>query len=80
VRYGLQVGSAPSKQEAEKIAARLKAEQKKALAKHAVEVDQSGGNNPVWRVRIGPYATANEPRNLCVRLRQSGYDCLVVME
>lgn len=75
--FRLQVGAAKSKQDAEKIAAQLKREQAKALGQRAVEVDQGGD---VWRVRVGPYASANEPRNLCVRLRQSGYDCMVVTQ
>ncbi|MGL4397417.1 MAG: SPOR domain-containing protein [Hyphomicrobium sp.] len=31
-----------------------------------------------YRVRVGSYASPDEPRGLCTTLRNSGYDCLVV--
>ena len=81
--FRLQVAAAKSKQDAEKIAAQIKREQPKAVAQRTLEVDQVGGDNAqasVWRVRLGPFASANEPRNICVKLRQSGYDCMVVSQ
>ncbi len=77
--YRLQVASAKSRQEADQVAARIKREQSKAVGQRTVDVDQSAGEG-VWRVRVGPYASANEPRNLCVKLRQSGFDCMVVTQ
>jgi hypothetical protein len=31
-----------------------------------------------YRVRLGPFADANEPRELCGRLRVAGVDCMLV--
>ena len=33
-----------------------------------------------YRVRVGPYADAKEPQQLCGGLRSSGFDCLVVIQ
>ena len=75
--FRLQVAAVASKADAEKIAAKFKKEQPKAVAQRAVDIDQA---DSTWRVRVGPYVSANEPRNLCVKLRQSGYDCMVVTQ
>jgi cell division protein FtsN len=37
-----------------------------------------GSMGTFYRVRVGPYANAKEPRQLCGTLRTSGFDCLVV--
>ncbi len=82
-RFRLQVGAVKSRQDADLIVARLKKEQGRIVAKRAIDVDQAGPDAAqpgAWRVRLGPYATANEPRNLCVKLRQVGYDCMVVTQ
>lgn len=73
--YRLQVAAAKSKADADRIAAQIRREQVKAVGQRAIEVDEAGG---VWRVRLGPFASANEPRNICVKLRPAGYDCMVV--
>ncbi len=44
------------------------------------EVDETviGSMGTFYRVRLGPYASADEPEHLCVALRSDGFDCLVV--
>ena len=39
-----------------------------------------GNMGTFYRVRIGPYADAKEPQQLCGGLRSSGFDCLVVTQ
>lgn len=75
--FRLQVAAAPTRAEAEKIVTKLKKEQPKAVAQRSVDIAEAGN---VFRVRLGPYATVNEPRNLCVKLRQTGYDCMIVTQ
>lgn len=79
-RYRLQVAAVRTKQEADTVAARLKQQHAKDLKSRGVEIDEAtlASVGTFYRVRVGPYADANEPRNLCVKLRQKGYDCLVV--
>ena len=51
-----------------------------AFPNRAPIVDEAviGSMGTFYRVRIGSYASADEPRGLCNTLRNSGYDCLVV--
>ncbi len=46
------------------------------------EVDEAviGSMGTFYRVRLGPYASAKEPEQLCVALRSDGFDCLVVTQ
>ena len=37
-----------------------------------------GSMGTFYRVRVGPYADAAEPKNLCGALQANGFDCLVV--
>ena len=39
-----------------------------------------GNMGTFYRVRVGPYADAKEPQQLCGGLRSSGFDCLVVTQ
>lgn len=80
-RFKLQVAAVRTKAEADAIAAKLKKEMGRKLASRDPVVDEAaiGNMGTFYRVRIGPYADANEPRRLCVTLRAAGgYDCLVV--
>jgi len=78
--YRLQVAAVRTRQEAESVSARLRQQHAKELRSRNVEIDEAALANigTFYRVRVGPYAEPNEPRNLCVKLRQKGYDCLVV--
>ena len=77
-KYRLHVATAKSKQEAIRIASRVRKLHRGAIGKSKIDIDPvaaSGGGRGSYTVRLGPYADANEPRNLCVKLRQSGYNC-----
>ena len=49
---------------------------------HKLEVDETvfGNMGTFYRVRLGPFAAANESKALCDQLRTKGYDCLVVTQ
>jgi cell division protein FtsN len=46
------------------------------------EIDEAviGSMGTFYRVRLGPYADAKEPTQLCKTLRPQGFDCLVVTQ
>jgi hypothetical protein len=76
----LQVASVRSLEEARTIAARVKAFKAPELSGKEPEIDQTsvGNMGTLYRVLVGPFASADEPRLLCVKLRGSGLDCLIV--
>lgn len=79
-KYKIHVAAVRSRAEAEALAQRLNAEHGQQLASRTATVDEAtiGTMGTFYRVRVGSYATADEPRGLCNTLRNSGYDCLVV--
>lgn len=81
-KYKLQVASVRSREEADKLAQTLQGY--KAVREGAVstEVDEAviGSMGTFYRVRLGPYATAKEPGDLCQTLKPQGFDCLVVTQ
>ncbi len=78
-KYRLQVGIVRSRDEAEQITARLRAEHAQAIGTAAPAIDEiTFGNGTFYRVQVGPYASAAEPGQFCTALRPKGYDCLVV--
>lgn len=78
-KYRLQVGIVGSREEAENITARLRAEHAASLGAAAPAIDEvTFGNGTFFRVQVGPYASAAEPGQFCSALKPKGYDCLVV--
>lgn len=82
-KFRLQVAAVRSREEANAVAARLKKEFAKKIGGREPVIDEAaiGNMGTFYRVRVGPYASANEPRQLCITLRASaGFDCLVVTQ
>jgi hypothetical protein len=78
-KYRLQVGIVASREEAENITAKLRAEHAESLGAAAPAIDEvTFGNGTFFRVQVGPYASAAEPGQFCSALKPKGYDCLVV--
>lgn len=79
-KYKVHVAALRSRAEADALAQRLAQEHGPAFADRSPSVDEAviGSMGTFYRVRVGSYATAEEPRSLCNTLRNSGYDCLVV--
>jgi cell division septation protein DedD len=81
-KYRLQVAAVRSRDEAERLASSVMKHQ--ALNGGAVqpEIDEAvlGSMGTFYRVRLGPYANAAEPGQLCKSLRPQGFDCLVVTQ
>jgi cell division septation protein DedD len=69
-----------SRPEAEALAQKLATQQGPALKSRIPVVDEAviGSMGTFYRVRVGSFANADEPRGVCNTLRSSGFDCLVV--
>lgn len=81
-RYRVQVASVRSRSEAQALASKVKAQHAAVLGARQLEIDETviGNMGTFYRVRIGPYADAEEPRSLCAQLRGSGLDCLILAD
>lgn len=81
-KYRLQLASVRSREEADRLAQTVMAQHASQLGGAATEIDEAviGNMGTFYRVRVGPYADANEPRKLCTTLKPQGYDCQVVTQ
>ncbi len=79
-KYKIHIAALRSKSQAEALAQKLIAEHGRELGNHVPIVDEAviGSMGTFYRVRIAGYASQEEPRDLCNKLRSSGLDCLVV--
>jgi len=79
-KYKVHIAALRSRAEAEALAQKLVANHGADLGDHAPTVDEAviGSMGTFYRVRVGGYASQDEPRGLCNKLRTSGLDCLVV--
>jgi tetratricopeptide (TPR) repeat protein len=79
-KYKVHIAALRSREDAEALAHKLVAQHAADLDNHTPTVDKAviGSMGTFYRVRIGGYASADEPRSLCNKLRTSGLDCLVV--
>jgi SPOR domain len=81
-KFRLQVAAVRSRSEADALAAKLVANHGNELGARQPEISEAvlGSMGTFYRVRVGPYADAKEPQQLCGGLRSSGFDCLVVTQ
>lgn len=79
-KYKIHIAAVRSRAEAEALAQQLIAQHGAELDNHVPTVDEAviGSMGTFYRVRINGYASQEEPRGLCDKLRTSGLDCLVV--
>ena len=78
----LQVAAVRSRSEADSLAGLLVGRHAGELGGRKPEVDETviGSMGTFYRVRVGPYASQQEPQQLCVALKADGFDCLIVSE
>lgn len=81
-KYKLQVAAVRSREEAERLAQSLTGYQPVRDGMVSPEIDEAviGSMGTFYRVRLGPYADAKEPDQLCKTLKPQGFDCLVVTQ
>jgi hypothetical protein len=79
-KYKLHIAAMRSRDEAEAVAQKLAAAHAGDLASRVPAVDEAviGSMGTFYRVRVGSFANAAEPKAICDKLRSGGFDCLVV--
>jgi hypothetical protein len=75
----VQVASVRTAQEAQGVAARLQSSFQRELAGRSPVVEQTTAGNigTLYRVQVGPFASAQDTVPLCTKLRSEGLDCRV---
>jgi hypothetical protein len=68
--------------EAQALASKVKQEHAAMLAAREPQIDEAvvGNMGSFFRVRIGPFASAQEGQAACAKLKGPGMDCLVVTQ
>ena len=81
-RFRIQVGMVRTQAEAQALAVRVKREHGEVLASREPEIDETvvGNMGSFYRVRVGPFASAQEGQATCAKLKGTGIDCLVVTQ
>ncbi len=81
-KFRIQVGMVRTQAEAQSLATRVKREHAAVLATREPEIDETtvGNMGSFYRVRIGPFASAQEGQAACAKLKGPGIDCLVVAQ
>lgn len=80
-KFMLQVASARSRPEAEAVAQKLRQQLGADIGGRSTEISEASfGGTSYYRVKLGTFATSEEPRALCGKLRQQGFDCLIVTQ
>jgi SPOR domain len=79
-KFQVQIGIAESHSEAASLAVRLTSQHGSKFGGRRVAVAKTEvvSIGTVYRLTVGPYVSADEPQELCLTLRDSGYDCLIV--
>lgn len=81
-KYRLQLASVRSREEADRLVQNLMSAHASQLGGAEAQIDEAviGNMGTFYRVRLGPYANANDPKKLCTTLKPQGYDCQVVTQ
>jgi SPOR domain len=81
-KFHVQVATVRSRSEAYALAVRLVSQHSSQMGSRRPQVDKTviGSMGTFYRVSVGPYASAEESKQLCGSLRTNGYDCLVITE
>jgi hypothetical protein len=79
-RFRIQIGMVRTQAEAQALSERVRREHPDALSTREAEIDEAvvGNMGSFYRVRVGPFASAQQGQAACAKLKGSGIDCLVV--
>jgi hypothetical protein len=77
--FHLQIATVHSRSEAFALSVRLTSQYGGEFGRRKLKVSATQAENQetAYRVRLGPYANAEEPERVCTSLRAAGYECLV---
>jgi cell division septation protein DedD len=81
-KFRVQLGLVRTDGEAQAIISRVRGDLSGVFEAREPSVEETvvGNFGAMYRVRVGPYASANEGNAVCARLKGSGLDCLVVTQ
>lgn len=81
-KFRVQLGLVRTDGEAQAIISRVRGDLSGVFEAREPSVEQTvvGNFGAMYRVRVGPYASAGEGNAVCARLKGSGLDCLVVTQ
>ncbi len=81
-RFRIQIAMVRTQAEAQALAARVKQEHASTLGNRDLQIDEAvvGNMGSFYRIRIGPFASAQEGQAACVKLKGPGIDCLLVTQ
>ena len=81
-RFRIQVGMVRTQSEAQSLVVRVQRDHGAVLDKRQPEIDETpvGNMGSFYRVRIGPFASAQESQAACAKPKVTGIDCLVVAQ
>ena len=77
-RYLIQLAAVRTEAEAQALVAKAKREVALASRRAAIDRAVLGNMGSFYRVRFGPFASAQETKAVCGKLQGSGFDCLPV--
>jgi cell division septation protein DedD len=79
-KHLVQLGAVRTEAEAQALAAKAKREHAAMLASRQSSIDKAvfGNMGAFYRVRFGPFASAQETQAVCAKLQGSGLDCMPV--
>ncbi|HZT47377.1 MAG TPA: SPOR domain-containing protein [Hyphomicrobiaceae bacterium] len=81
-RFRIQIAMVRTQAEAQALATRVKQEHAALLGNRETQIDEAvvGNMGSFYRIRIGPFASAQEGQAACVKLKGPGIDCLLVTQ
>lgn len=74
----INIATLRSRPEAQAVVERVKREHSGSLTLEPMIEETPAASGAVYSVRIGPFANAEESRELCARLRKSGLECMIL--
>ena len=78
----MQLAAVRTEAQAQALAAKAKRKHAAILASRGQSIDRAvfGNMGAFYRVRFGPFASAQETKAVCAKLQGSGLDCLPVTQ
>jgi cell division septation protein DedD len=74
----INIATLRSRPEAQAVVERVKREHSGSLTREPTIEETAAASGAVYSVRIGPFANAEESRELCAQLRKSGLECMIL--
>jgi cell division septation protein DedD len=77
-RYLVQLAAVPTEAEAKALVAKAKRDPTLTARQPLIDRTVQGNKAALYRVRFGPFGSAQESQAACAKLKRSGFDCLPI--